>query len=364
MTYIFTNGMSLIIYISVYAISSVLYLHKDRIYLGAKKAQWINTLFIIAIPIIFAAVRYNVGADYHVYVAGINRYDNVTIMDYLRGADLISGEPIGMVIVKKLSQGSPVLYFGILSFLTYGPIVYALMKKWGKLPNSVLALAVFFYLMNGYSTSFNIIKQSIAISFVFCSLIFVYDRKPIKFIMTIFCAYFFHQTALAILPIYLMWNKNLNVTTLKKLLSFLAAIFVIFGLNTILEFVGGGWVEYIDSNGTDNKIFFVYIFWMIVFLVFYKDLTNLDKRNELLILLYSLGAILNSIGFWSVFGKRIGLYFTIQQFLLMGQLPLCERIKKNSKFVHVCLIIYTVAMFIYIYYISGQSVIIPYGFSI
>lgn len=364
MTHIFSNEVSLVIYILVFATSSILYLHKDRIYLGNYKAQWINTFFIIAIPVIFSAIRYRVGADYHVYLAGINEYNNISIIDYLKNADLFSGEPIGMVIVKKLSQGSTIVYFALLALLTYVPIVYVLMNKWNELSKPTLALTAFCYMIECYSTSFNIIKQSIAISFVFCGLTFVYERKPAKFIIMIMCAFLFHQTALVTLPIYFMCNEKLTVSSGKKIISFFGTLFVIVGLNTILEAVGGDWADYIDSTGTDNKIFYIYLFWMIVFLIFSKDLIDLDRRNELLILLYSIGTILNVIGFWSVFGKRIGLYFTIPRILLISQLPICAKIKKMRKLVVFALIVYLTAIFTYLYYVLGNSGIIPYAFSI
>ena len=362
MEYYFDDLLSLIIYIIIYVISAGLLLLRKKICWGTKKIQWVVIVIAIVIPVLFAAFRYNVGTDYRTYAAMMNSYKSISLTDYLKNADFIGGTPIGIVLLCNISQGNRLVFFGLLALLAYAPIMVFLYYNHGEFSCETLALTIFVYLTGTFSTSLNIAKQGIAIGFVALSLWFVRERKPIRFLLCIFAAFLFHQTALVFIPVYFIWSYKNQISTIRKWMVIIACVLVIFLLDYILQFLGSDWANYAGStNGTMNLSMLIYIFWSVVYLFFSKDLIKLNSINELYILLYIVGAMFQVIGFWSIYGKRISLYFVITGIWLSSQLPLCERLKKNKSFVTFLLIIYNIALFALTRYILKQGGIIPYG---
>ena len=82
-------------------------------------------------------------------------------------------------------------------------------------------LSIFIYItFQFYIFAFSGLRQSIAYSIVWLSLIFVKQRKFIKFILMVLLASTFHKTAFIFLPIYFIANKKI---TLKYILLFFSA---------------------------------------------------------------------------------------------------------------------------------------------
>jgi hypothetical protein len=86
-----------------------------------------------------------------------------------------------------------------------------------------------------FYSSFNIVRQILAVSIVFAGSKFLYERKIIKYCLIVVVASFFHKTALVMIPFYFILNskiklKNIIVIALGLYLSSLY-------LNVIIAFV-------------------------------------------------------------------------------------------------------------------------------
>lgn len=62
------------------------------------------------------------------------------------------------------------------------------------------------WLLLVYPASLNVMRQSVAMGFVFLAVSYIFDRRPIKFCWCIFAAFLFHQTALVCLLFYPLSN--------------------------------------------------------------------------------------------------------------------------------------------------------------
>lgn len=366
MKYELSGVFTLLLYIVIYTISACcLNLKNYSLVVGRHKIILKNYFIIIILPIIIAAIRYRVGSDYHSYFGTffwIKDVDITTWFNYSSFIEFIDSTPIGLYFLSKLASmfGSYHVYFGLLALLIYLPIVHFLKNHWYKIS---LSLAAFIFLCTSFSAGYNIIKQTIAVSIVFWGLQFIYSRNFIKYLLTVLISCMFHVTAIVALPLYMLWNDKGNISTWKSLLGFTLCIIALFSMDTVTSFMGGHWESLAEIGGTSNKTFILVIIWLIVFVIFKDKLIKLDYRNKLLIFMYFIGVILYSVGFISIFGKRIANYFLISQFLLMTQLPEC--VKRHSKYiVKIALIMYTLILFIYTYWILGQSLIFPFRFAL
>ena len=85
--------------------------------------------------------------------------------------------------------------------------------------------------------------------------------------------------------------------------------------------------------------------WLTIYLYFRKLLVALDKRNELLILLYAVGTILMLIGYRNAFAKRIAYYFRPVEIVLLPQLSFAFT-DRSRKIVDVMIALYVVAILV------------------
>lgn len=353
MAYTLSNFTSLFLYIGVFALSAYAFRSSNRFIIG-------NIICIAFFPVLLGAIRYCVGADFLVYLDGFESLNKIPISIWFSNLDFINKDPIGLYLVAKIAGifSSSQLYFGILCFLTYLPIIITLKKEWNHID---MRLAAFIYLSSAYTTGLNIIKQTIAISIVFYGLKYIYERNLLKYCIAVFIAFLFHPTAFVALPIYLFWNNKGKICRIKKVLVIVGSIFAIVTMDTITNAMGGKWTYLSNSEGTNNLTFYLMFLWLLVFLYFGKALRKVDKRNELLIIIFAVGTLLQLIGFWSVFGKRIGNYFLIVQVLLMAQLPMVVA-RKSKLIMKIGIIFYTIALFVVSYLIMGQVGVFPYMF--
>lgn len=356
-----SNNASFALYMAVYTLSVAFLSRKRRYVFGKKNANWVKYVLVALLPVLLAAFRYDVGTDFQNYSVYIRRFASVPLISYLRNFSFIQDTPLGIYVAAKIAAAlgnSQVVYFGLFATFTYLPVLLILGEKWDR---QYAGLAAFIFLLSTFSSGFNIIKQTIAMSIVFYGLQFAFERKPMKYYLTLLAALCFHQTAIVAAPIYFLWNKDNTVTYGKKFLAVVLSFAVLAALDTVLASLGGRWVGYASGAGTSNYSFYLTAFWLVVFLVFRKRLIALDRRNELLIVLLLIGTILSLIGFWSVVGKRIASYFTFTDFLLLAELPFTIDAKYRV-FAKIGVVVYVIALFVLTHMILGHAGIIPYSF--
>lgn len=121
---------------------------------------------------------------------------------------------------------------------------------------------------------------------------------------------------------------------------------------------------YANDIAAKNRDIIVSLVELIVALFFSRNLTKLDKRNGLFILLMVLSTIIGFTGFSQPQVKRIAYYFaTPAECILYGYLPFCTS-RSSQTLTKAVVILFFSSIFIITYYILGQSHILPYNFDI
>ena len=286
----------------------------------------INKIVKIAIisflPFLIAGYRYNVGWDYGSYARGFDLYDtSVSFFEILKEYKIGDSVGLNLVLLITKSLNSKFLFFAITSALSFVPAVLYLIDEWDD-EKKILPLTIFVTGFSLFFTGMSAIKQGIAISFCLYSLKYVYRREVIKYIVFVAIAFLFHSSALIFIPVYFLWGYNNNISTWKKICAILLCFIFIIGMSNILSIFGGDRFEAYGTEVliTNNYSFYLMLFWLIIFMLFRRELIAVDTRNDLLILLYTVAVILMLVGFRNAFSKRIASYFEVVQIMLIPEL--------------------------------------------
>lgn len=156
-----------------------------------------NVTFLIAFLIICVPgmIRYNVGIDYRTYSLG-------------QIPDVLANEQVNLELLFKL-----LIKFGY--WLTGGTsyqVIFALMNfiidffifKYIKVQSKNLPLSLLIFMFGGFfAFSLSGMRQSIGVSIALYSIKYIYQKKPIRFVILILLASLFHTSALIFVLFYI-----------------------------------------------------------------------------------------------------------------------------------------------------------------
>lgn len=327
-----------------------------------KKAKIaILTIIGLGIPILIASLRYYVGTDYGNYITIYNNRKDLTFVELITS----NWELLFMLVIKIASILNDYQYmFGIIAMLTIIVIYASIYNYKEKLS---LGFMFFLYLFLHFATSFNIIRQALAVVIIAYSYKFILNRDLKKFIITVVIASFFHITALIFLPFYLVWDKKVTfrrkaIQIIFIIITMLIVINYKFFINLLSDFsIFERFEMYSTEKDSNNLEFLLNVIILCIVLLFRKMLIKYDDRNELFIYLYTISVILMFTGYFSPFLKRIAMYFGISNIFIFATFPQIAKNNKQKLLIYFLLTIYAISIFTITTYILKQANIIPYN---
>lgn len=320
-------------------------------------------VFLCAIVCTFlGGIRDKVGTDWNQYYYFFT--DNNTYNDFFYS---IYNFEYGYLwlnyLVKIISDQYTIflLFFtGIICFFKYKTIT-----KLSSLPLVIFLLNFSYYRGDIFS-----VRQSLAIAIVIFSVIYIYRKEPLKFLLIVFIASFFHRTAIIFLPAYWIYYRDFSI---KWLLIVLLGALVI-GSSGIIEyfiahFVGIDvtllekmimYTEEQDNNfgrETVGIMGMVYpalkkIIYSILFLIFMNKLSKKIDYYKGFFNLFFVSNIIYCLFIFSVpeIAVRATIYYNFFEIFLLGSVI---SISKNIK---IRIIIWVlIVMYSYIYYWYGLN---------
>lgn len=346
---------SILFYIGTFGLSSLVS--------KANTPNRLVKLFLVIIPpVLLATFRYNIGYDYGSYIMGYNNLMHISFESIIAGYKV--GDPIAYYLITKIATvfNSDRAYLMFLAILSLIPGIFYILTEWDDI--NTQPMAIFIYMFIPFIFSLSACKQGIAISILMFSLKYVYERKPIKFALCVAVAFLFHSTAIVFLLVYFFLNNKGDLSTLKKVLIVIGCLFVIMNLQWVLGGVMDGRYEAYATDSVEgkNRTFWLYSLIAFIFLFFRKKLIEIDKRNELLIMMMVVGAICQYLGFSNAFAKRIGEYFLMAQVFLI---PQCIYLftENSRRLANLLIVLYIVAIFVISTPIATSGMgFVPYQF--
>ena len=331
-----------------------IYLYIINRCINIKKVEKI-LLFIFFITLFcISALRKYVGTDYGVYLYFYN-----TIADKTYS---VEGMDFGYFYLNKFVSalfGGEYTIFIVTSLITIG-LIYLTVKKFSVDP--LLSGILFMCFM--FITSFNIVRQFIAISLILYSL--RYYETTVKWIVPVILASLFHKTTLFIMPFYFISKRNLS----KRMYIFIAMIgFILFlGYGRTVTYLVNFFEEFNDyrnsnfiAEGANPIRVLINVIIFLFCLLAYEEIIK-DKRMRFSFSMIMFGVICS---FFMLKGKifaRVVDYFFIFQILLVPYV-LNNLNKYNFKKYKTVVTVAILLLSSYYFYYSvktGQSGSTPY----
>ena len=362
------NIESLIFYIITFSISAMIITKVGNLYrkmdTKANKLKiMVLTVIGLGIPILIGSIRFQVGTDYENYRT---IYENRQEIGILEG--ILQGKEILVFIIIKIAAylNNYQLMLAIITFLTIIIFYKAILDYKEKIS---LGFMFFLYLFLNFTTSFNIIRQALAMVIVLYSYKFMFKRNFIKFLLTIIIASMFHITALIFLPFYFICSDKLNKNKKTKFIKICAIIVVIFIvlnyadlISTMSTNIEGleRYESYSQEKVSENREAILDLAILVILFFFRKRLIEYDNKNDTLIFLYLIGFLFTLTGYRSAFVKRIAMYFEISSVMLIATFPQLFKNNAQKMLVYFLIILYAIGMFIISTYVLKQGNILPY----
>lgn len=146
---------------------------------------------------ILAALRYQIGTDYKNYETAFEMYYCQSMDPYW-----MNFEPGFIALNKVLAMVTDdvQLLIAIASLIT----IFFFAKTYKDNSNDVLFSIFLFITLYFYFSSFNIVRQGMAMAIVFWGTRDILERKPVRYAIKIALASMFHTSSLIMLPFYLL----------------------------------------------------------------------------------------------------------------------------------------------------------------
>ncbi len=269
---------------------------------------------------IFSGIRWGVGTDFWTY-KGI--FEGI-----LKGApeDI---EPLFYwlnVVIRSITADAQV-FFIITSIIINTLIILVLYKR-----SSDFKFSLFLYVSMGfYLTSFNILRQFIAMAIMFYVINYKQKIRKLNIIIAVIIAMGFHNTSIVMLGL-LLFKENIELRKtiiIIGIISIFAYIFEPIITNFVLS---GKYEDYGESIFFSYGTSMLYVIEYIGLLIFYYIYDNrITEKNKFYLMVVSCGVIFTMLGLKGVLYNRISIGFNLYNTLLLPNILASIDNKKEKR---------------------------------
>lgn len=314
-----------------------------------------HLVFLSAVLVVLGGIRWFTGSDwnsYYYFFGGITDASVVFDGQFEFGFNLLS-------YLSKSIGGSFTFFLFCLSFLTVGLKVYAIILL-SRRPYMSLFLVLCFYLGDIFAVRF-----SLALSILLLSTVFVVQRRPVMFVLTVLISSTVHITSLFFLFAYPAFYMKLSTLAMVVLLS-VSVVIAFIGesfTQTLQQLVGTSgndgagllfkltvYISGSEQNSGDRFVFSLLkkVMMIPVFLYFRKQLSERSEFAMGYLNLYVIGSCIQLV-FSSILQtmQRFGTMFAISEILLLPMLFDLPRKKENRLFLFFLFLLYAGAKLYY-----------------
>ncbi len=325
----------------------------------SKSGKWAIAA-VCAILIFIGGFRYGVGSDWWTYKDLFRHFVNRSIFDVWQEDE---GAYWGIVTIVSWFTDDMIWVYVISQAIIVICIVPTLTKYTHN-----LSLSVFLYLATfDYFSSFNGVRQWVAAAMVFAAFPLLKERKVIRYCLMCLFAYFFHNTAILMIPVGLFvltspLNKwNILVLTAVGVLFFLLPDQFEALLGSIVD---DKYTQFVGKEGDDGVNIIrvaVAALPMLFARMFYKQLHEGEEDKKFLNMLINFSTvnfIFCLVGTRGTFLYRMTMYTSPFNCLLIPYL--LRAFKKESQFMAKVLIMAAFGLYLIIL-LPTEAQVLPYN---
>lgn len=368
------------IYIIIILISILLFALFNKLMVGQRRllsehnyrdisTNWVFAVFVMLSMVVllslFSGLRgMSVGVD-----TGSIYYDSY-YLPYCINNQPYNGTEIGFYVIIKAGYFLFHSYNGVLITASAITIGFSLAGLWHFKERVNIIFAFLIYLSFIYFTSFNTVRQYIAVSIIFFAFRYIDKRQYVRYFIAATIAFTVHNSALIclVIPIFKLIENRKKLVFALFILIVTGFIFLPDVVDVVINQFGFGAYasrEYIDKINfelsiTNLSIVILYAPAFIVIFVFRKKLIKKDNRNKLLLLIFAIAFVCALLKLYMVWLSRLMVYFSLPMCILLPQcIKLCDT-GKGSMALKVMLVMYCFGYFVINYIILGNGMIYPY----
>lgn len=313
-----SEGQSILLY--MFSVLFTMFMLKSAKKYDSKLLLWIVIIFLSCV----IGFRYNVGKDFNNYC---NAYDIIVKQTTLEEAHKwysIEESFFILSFVSKILGGTSQDIFLFYGFFT---TVFYLCGLWYfrreiRMEWAVLSYSILFF------GSFNTIRQYLAMAIVFWGFRYVIERKPIRYLLCVAAAIFFHGSAFVAILVYFYGTKKSFTGNFFRRLNYVLPLILVVGTDQILAILqkyGGSRLE----NYTTSVHFGFGIFIQIAILWFFIRSSNngnnslqIDEDKHFFVKqILILSTILCILDYTLGDASRVRNYFSTIEMIVFGSLP-------------------------------------------
>lgn len=343
---------------------------------SGKIKAFILPAIIVIILSIFGGVRdLTIGTDVLVY--GSNWFEIATkmgsfstYMNYIQTSDV--GYLFINYIVSRFTNDVHIFLI-VLQLICNGLVIATLYRYRDKVP---FWLSLLMYLCIFYCRTFNILRQTVALSIVFYSVRFLEKKQNIKFIIAVLISSLFHFTALISLVILLFRKICESGSRFKTMFVFIIVI-----LTFITVFFIKDLISILYSLGIVNARIYNYLYdfatssvnimlienlfkFFMLFLILLQNKRIKDKfqLNSLFVLCVIVDFVIYQIRSVILYSDRLSFYFGYFLMLIFPQTAISFKAKGRDKLLlNTIFIVFLLGFWYYKFVYSGSCEVYPYS---
>ena len=307
--------------------------------------------FISIQLILFCSLRYGIGIDYSAYKSIYYKTSDILFENVEPGFKLL------IDFFHLLNLPFEVFVFCISSTTIYFALKYIFTCS----HNIGLSILIFYCFGQYYLLTFNLMRQGIVIYWFLASLILIKKKKFTKYVLgCILMAFFFHSTAIILIPIYFIINKHIP-NKIKLAIIILLPFVSKFILLAIEQSSYSIYLQISEFSSSITVFQILMILLSLIVTLFNKKIPLIfSNLNYIFLLLSTLLIVFNNTPLIQLV-SRILFYFSGIYIVLIPNLINSIRRKSNKIIAEFSISIIYIVFFIFSTIInSDQNALIPY----
>ena len=347
--------------------------------------KWPKRLLVfigLLLPCVMAAMRdISIGSDTRGYIHKLYLFASKSsnIKEFFNTAFIMYAQKDYLYLIITYIMGHFGLGFNMLLFIYEILIVFPIYFTFKKLKFTkyeiIIGLLSFYLIF--YNVTFNMLRQSIAISFIVLAFAF-YLKNSSKFdkilaYLFILISIEFHSTALFIIPFFWMYRLYMTEKIKTKykigfsvILNVMSLIFVVF-YESILTFIGKSGIYklallYLERYSYKNFSFYQAFINLLIIIIIVISKKKFNKNSYIFLISLSIINMLISsgLGYFIQYSQRIMLY--IQYILLFCFIPkIAMKFDKKNIVIFICGMVLFSTWILY-FVIKNVHETVPYVF--
>lgn len=370
------------IYLVTFGVSSILFYLSSKFRRKSKSDFW-AIIGILVLAVLAGLRDASVGTDVNVYgralyTAALNSSNFISY--YASHVTSLLSEPGYYLLTYFLSLFFKDYHWGLFVYQLLPLIfVYLGMKRCERLFNTPVWLGMLLYDLMLYNYSLNIIRQCIAVGFVFYGTTFLFEKRYKPYVILMLLAIAFHTMGIigfSILPMYFILQQGRSISQRRQIergsfFIFLLFVILISGSQIVTFLVKRGvlrefYLQYLSGgmySGSTTGVPWIIVFGHIIYtliLVFYKRFTDNRGGESLFFIMSSIIVVIASFAVGYIqYIDRLNYFFVPLQIVGLANIYNCNRPKRIYAFL---IVGFALMLWYYAIVMKGSGETIPYKF--